>query len=122
MPIAADDKRRLRRLRDGGHGLLKARIVLEERRGRLGPHDKIGMRRIRRADDFARGRAGLRNSGDVGLALLAGQVRELGDVAVPLPGPASRCPPPTSRLGWIRTAVAVGWRAWATATKTSGRT
>ena len=45
------------------------------------------MRGIRRADDFASRRAGLRNAGDVGLALLAGQARELGDVAVPLAGP-----------------------------------
>ncbi len=63
---------------------LKLRIILDEGRGRFRPDDEIGMRGIRRADDLARGRAGLRNAGDVGLALLARQVRELGDMPVPL--------------------------------------
>ena len=69
--------------------LLEARVRLVERRGRLGPHHQIGMRGVGRADDLAAGRAGLRNSGDVGLALLAGQP-EFGDVAVPFAGPVPR--------------------------------
>ncbi len=45
---------------------------------------------IRRAHDFAGGRAGLGDSGNVGLALLAGEAGEVGEVAVPLArsGPA----------------------------------
>ncbi len=42
------------------------------------------MRRIRRADNLACRRTGLRNSGDISLAFLARQARELGDMAVPL--------------------------------------
>jgi hypothetical protein len=45
------------------------------------------MRGVRRADDLARGRAGLGNSSDVGLALLFGQFGELGDVARPIRRP-----------------------------------
>src|ERR1017187_1839896 len=44
------------------------------------------MRGIGRADDFAGWSTGLRDSGDVGFALLGGEFGEVGDVAVPLAG------------------------------------
>ena len=44
------------------------------------------MRGIGRADDFAVARAGLRDSRDVGLALLGGEVGEVGNVLIPLAG------------------------------------
>ena len=44
------------------------------------------MRGVGRADDFAGGRAGLGNAGDVSLALLGGEAQEIGDVLVPLAG------------------------------------
>ena len=80
---AANHERRLRAESDGAHGLLEAEIVFDEGRGRFGPDDEVGMGGIRRADDFALGRAGLRNAGYVGFALLAGEAREFGDMAVP---------------------------------------
>ncbi len=87
---AADNHWRLHRSSQSGDRMLEARIGLEERRRRLGPDNEIRMGGIRRADDFAGGRAGLGDSGDVRLALLAGEVGEVGEVTVPLPraGPA----------------------------------
>ena len=66
---------------------LKAEIVFNKWRGRFRPDDEIGMRGIRRAGDFARWRAGLRNAGDVRFALFAGQAREFRDMAIPLRAP-----------------------------------
>src|SRR5580693_4487006 len=65
----ADDERRLVGLRKRDRRFLKARVVLEEWRRRFGPDHEIGMRRIGRADYFAVGCTGLRNSGDIGFAL-----------------------------------------------------
>ena len=59
--------------------------------------DTAGRRSRRR-------RAGLRNAGDVALALLARQLRELGDVSSHSPGPDQLLSAATSRLGWTRTA------------------
>src|SRR5208282_87140 len=81
---AADHERRLRGEGDRAHGLLEAEVILNERRGRFGPDDEVGMGRIWRANNFARRRARLRNSGDVRLALLAGQTRKFGDMSIPL--------------------------------------
>ena len=66
------------------------------------------MRGIRRADDLASWRAGLRNARDVGLALLAGEVGELGDVLVPFAGRrpvVGRCP----RRDWAGSARRWRW-------------
>ncbi len=63
--------------------LLKPGVALVKGRGRLRPGHQVRMSRIRRADDFAVRRAGLRDSRDIGLALLCSEPREFGNMLVP---------------------------------------
>jgi len=84
--FSTDDQRSLRRGGHIVHRCLKARISFKIRRGRLRPCDQVRVRRVRRADNLALRRAGLRDSHDVGFALLGGQTLEFGDVPLPFAG------------------------------------
>ena len=79
-------QRSLHGVSNANERLLELWVCLIERRGRLRPSHQIGMRRIRRADDFSHGSAGLGNSGNIGLALFAGQAREFGNMLLPFAG------------------------------------
>ncbi len=71
-------------LGDRAHRHLEARILLEKWRRRFRPHHEVRIRGIRRANDFAGHRPGLRNSGDVSFAPLLSQPGKLRHVRIPL--------------------------------------
>jgi hypothetical protein len=67
----------------GSNSLLKSRILFGKGRRGFGPRYEIRMSRIRRAHNFASRCAGLRNSCDIGLALLFRETSELTQVEIP---------------------------------------
>ncbi len=85
-PNVAHHQRRLLLPGNGHECLLKLRVSFLKWGWRLRPHHQVRMRRIGWADNLAIRRAGLGDSGDVGFALLAGQLGEFGNMLVPLAG------------------------------------